>query len=273
MTAARLRRVEQAQGVAPETHRLPSPLVSEPPSTEPQRRQRVGRRAGASAGSRRRSCASAATSRTRTASTARTRSPRCDARWGALETGSETGRRGRPSPAESCCCRDTGKLVFATIRDRDGQVQLFVSKGVIGDDVVRRREGARPRRLGRRPRHGHDDAHRRAVDQGRSCAAARQGGAPAARQVARALRPRHPLPAALRRPDRQRGSAPRVRDPARHRSPASDARSTPRASSRSRRRCCTPRPAAPTRGRSRPITTRWRWTSTSGSRSSCTSSG
>jgi lysyl-tRNA synthetase, class II len=31
--------------------------------------------------------------------------------------------------------RDSGKLVFATIRDRDGEVQLFVSKAVIGDDA------------------------------------------------------------------------------------------------------------------------------------------
>ncbi len=31
--------------------------------------------------------------------------------------------------------RDSGKLVFATMRDRDGEVQLFVSKAVIGDDA------------------------------------------------------------------------------------------------------------------------------------------
>ncbi len=31
--------------------------------------------------------------------------------------------------------RDTGKLVFATIRDRDGQVQLFVSKAIVGDEI------------------------------------------------------------------------------------------------------------------------------------------
>ena len=30
--------------------------------------------------------------------------------------------------------RDTGKLVFATIRDRSGEIQLFISKAVIGDD-------------------------------------------------------------------------------------------------------------------------------------------
>jgi len=31
--------------------------------------------------------------------------------------------------------RDSGKLVFATMRDRDGEVQLFVSKAVVGDDA------------------------------------------------------------------------------------------------------------------------------------------
>ncbi|HAP75886.1 MAG TPA: lysine--tRNA ligase, partial [Acidimicrobiaceae bacterium] len=30
--------------------------------------------------------------------------------------------------------REQGKLVFATMRDRDGDVQLFVSKAVVGDD-------------------------------------------------------------------------------------------------------------------------------------------
>ena len=31
--------------------------------------------------------------------------------------------------------RDSGKLIFATVRDRDDEVQLFVSKAVIGDDA------------------------------------------------------------------------------------------------------------------------------------------
>ena len=37
--------------------------------------------------------------------------------------------------------RDTGKLVFATIAERGAELQLFVSKAVIGDDGVRRRQG------------------------------------------------------------------------------------------------------------------------------------
>ena len=85
----------------------------------------------------------------------------------------------------------------------------------IGDDGVRRRQGARPRRLGRRPRHGDDDARRRAVGQGRPPRAAGQVDPPAARQVARPVRPRHPLPPALRRPRRQRRRPPGVRRPPR----------------------------------------------------------
>ena len=49
--------------------------------------------------------------------------------------------------------------------------------------------------------------------------------------------------------------------------------STPRGSSRSRRRFCSRCTAAPRRGRSRPTTTRWIASSTCGSRPSCTSSG
>ena len=100
--------------------------------------------------------------------------------------------------------RDTGKLVFATIADRGAEVQLFVSKAVDRRRRLRRRQGARPRRLGRRPRHGDDDAGGRAVGQGRPARAARQVDPAAARQVARARRPRHPVPPALRRPRRQR---------------------------------------------------------------------
>jgi lysyl-tRNA synthetase class 2 len=36
--------------------------------------------------------------------------------------------------------RRQGKLIFATLRDRDGEVQLFVSKGVVGDDAFARFE-------------------------------------------------------------------------------------------------------------------------------------
>jgi lysyl-tRNA synthetase class 2 len=52
--------------------------------------------------------------------------------WGALEPGSETGDEVSVA-GRVMLLRDTGKLVFATIRDRSAQVQLFASKGVMGD--------------------------------------------------------------------------------------------------------------------------------------------
>lgn len=53
--------------------------------------------------------------------------------WGELEAGIET-----DDPVSVAgrimLKRDSGKLVFATIRDRSGDVQLFISKAVVGDD-------------------------------------------------------------------------------------------------------------------------------------------
>ncbi len=55
-------------------------------------------------------------------------------RWGELEPGVETDEpvvvAGR-----IVLLRDSGKLVFATLRDRSGDIQLFVSKAVVGDDA------------------------------------------------------------------------------------------------------------------------------------------
>ncbi|NQW60975.1 lysine--tRNA ligase, partial [bacterium] len=31
--------------------------------------------------------------------------------------------------------RDQGKLIFASLRDRDGDIQLFVSKAIVGDEL------------------------------------------------------------------------------------------------------------------------------------------
>ena len=42
------------------------------------------------------------------------------------------------SPAGSCCCRAQGKLVFATLRDGPGELQLFVNKAELGDDAFAR---------------------------------------------------------------------------------------------------------------------------------------
>ena len=53
------------------------------------------------------------------------------AEWGAIEAGTET-ESVVTVAGRVMLKRDTGKLVFATIRDRDGEVQLFVSKAVVG---------------------------------------------------------------------------------------------------------------------------------------------
>ena len=74
-----------------------------------------------------------AASRTRTASTAPTPSPRCAPQWPDLEPGTETDDEVAVA-GRVMLKRDTGKLVFATIADRGVEVQLFVSKAVIGDD-------------------------------------------------------------------------------------------------------------------------------------------
>ena len=54
------------------------------------------------------------------------------AHWDTLEPGSETTDEVTIA-GRVMLLRDTGKLVFATIRDRSAQVQLFASKGVMGD--------------------------------------------------------------------------------------------------------------------------------------------
>jgi lysyl-tRNA synthetase class 2 len=56
------------------------------------------------------------------------------AAWGSIEAGSETDDVVTVA-GRVMLKRDTGKLVFATIRDRDGEIQLFISKSVVGDDA------------------------------------------------------------------------------------------------------------------------------------------
>ena len=55
-------------------------------------------------------------------------------RWGALEPGVETDDPVAVA-GRVLLKRDSGKLVFLTIRDRSGDLQLFVSKAVVGDDA------------------------------------------------------------------------------------------------------------------------------------------
>jgi lysyl-tRNA synthetase class 2 len=54
--------------------------------------------------------------------------------WGAIDAGTETDAVVTVA-GRIMLKRDTGKLVFATIRDRDGEIQLFISKAVVGDDA------------------------------------------------------------------------------------------------------------------------------------------
>ena len=53
--------------------------------------------------------------------------------WGHLEPGTET-EDAVTVAGRIMLKRDSGKLIFAAIRDRSGDVQLFVSKAVIGDE-------------------------------------------------------------------------------------------------------------------------------------------
>ncbi len=103
---------------------------------------------------------------------------------------------------------------------------------------LRRVQGLGRRRHRRRRGHAVQDAHRRALGQGREAAAAGQVAAAAAGQVARPGRRRAALPPALRRPHRQRRE-PRGVPHAHARSCSSCATSSTRAASwKSRRRCC-----------------------------------
>jgi lysyl-tRNA synthetase, class II len=53
---------------------------------------------------------------------------------GSLEPGTETEHRVSLA-GRAMLIRDSGKLVFATMRDRTGDIQLFVSKAVLGDEA------------------------------------------------------------------------------------------------------------------------------------------
>ncbi|MDQ3738435.1 MAG: lysine--tRNA ligase [Actinomycetota bacterium] len=54
--------------------------------------------------------------------------------WGELESGTETDDEVTVA-GRILLWRDTGKLIFATISDRRGELQLFISKAVIGDEA------------------------------------------------------------------------------------------------------------------------------------------
>ena len=53
---------------------------------------------------------------------------------GALEAGNETTDHVTIA-GRIMLKRDQGKLIFCTLRDRTGDIQLFVSKAIVGDDA------------------------------------------------------------------------------------------------------------------------------------------
>ena len=168
--------------------------------------------------------------------------------------------------------RGHGKLVFATIRDRSGSIQLFLSQSETGKDQLKEFEtlfdigdwvGVEGTVI--------DHQAGRAVGQGLDLRAALEGPAAAARQVGRAHRRRHALPPALRRPHRQRRRPPHLRHP--HRGHQRHPQLLPRARLHRGRdaRCCSTHPGRRHgHARSSPTTTRSTSTPTCASRSSCT---
>ncbi len=56
------------------------------------------------------------------------------AQWGSLEPGTET-ENAVAIAGRLMLKREQGKLIFATVRDRSDDIQLFVSKAVVGDDA------------------------------------------------------------------------------------------------------------------------------------------
>ena len=213
-----------------------------------------------------------AASRTRTASTAPTALAEVRADWPDLAPGTETEAEVAVA-GRVVLQRDAGKLVFATIAERGAELQLFISKAAVGDETFADVKDARPRGLGRRPRSGDDDAHRRAVGEGRPARAARQVDQAAARQVARPATTPTPGSASATSTSSSTPTPGGRSTCATRYSPASAARCASAATSRSRRRSSTSTPAVPTPARSSPITTRSTWRCTCGSPPSCTSSG
>ncbi len=56
------------------------------------------------------------------------------AAFGDLEAGTETEQQVSVA-GRAMLIREQGKLIFATLKDRDGEIQLFVSKAIVGDEA------------------------------------------------------------------------------------------------------------------------------------------
>ncbi len=100
--------------------------------------------------------------------------------------------------------RVMGKASFATIKDGTGAIQLYVATDAVGADAYAAFKRFDLGDIVGGDRDAVQDAHRRAVGQGDVDPPADEVAASAARQVPRPRRPGDEVPAALRRPDRQR---------------------------------------------------------------------
>ena len=103
--------------------------------------------------------------------------------------------------------RDLGKLVFATIRDRDAELQVVFDRGRLDAGRVRVAARAGPRRHHRRGGHGGHDAARRAQPVRRALGDAHEGAPAPAREVARAAGPGPAAAPPVPPPDHRRGAA------------------------------------------------------------------
>ena len=137
--------------------------------------------------------------RSRTASRRPIRRRRSHERFAGLAPSRSRPITGSPSPAGCCCAASRASSPSAPSQD-----------GTRPHPAVRPRRQRRPtsmrfagllaRRLDRRHRRGHDDQDRRAVGARSTSGSCWPRPAAVPRQVARHHRPRHALPAALRRP-------------------------------------------------------------------------
>ena len=109
--------------------------------------------------------------------------------------------------------RDSGKLIFATLRDRSGDLQLFISKAVVGDDAF-----AAVKQLDLGDWVG---VHGTAMTTRKGELSVKPDTVELLSKAVRPLpdkwhgsdRCRHQVPTAVRGPDRQRRGAAGVRDP------------------------------------------------------------
>ena len=127
----------------------------------------------AAPGEDRGACAPRGAIRIRSASIARTRRPRC------TSTGTISRRVPRPTTRCGSPAASSSSVARASSRSRrsataPGAIQLFVSRSELGDDAPHRVRRSRPRRLGRRRRHRHEDAQGRALGEGARLRAARR---------------------------------------------------------------------------------------------------